>query len=56
LEEIDNAKNTGRVRVQKDEWRADSETGEIIAEGEQIVVTRLDGTHMVVKIRKKEEE
>ncbi len=56
LEEIDNVKNTGRVRVQKDEWRADSETGEIIAEGEQIVVTRLDGTHMVVKIRKKEEE
>ncbi len=55
LEEIDNVKNTGRVRVQKDEWRADSETGEIIAEGEQIVVTRLDGTHMVVKIKKEEE-
>ncbi len=55
LEEIDNLKNTGRVRVQKDEWRADSETGEKIAEGERIVVTRLDGTHMVVKIKKEEE-
>ncbi len=55
LEEIDNVKNTGRVRVQKDEWRADSETGEIIPEGELIVVTRLDGTHMVVKIKKEEE-
>jgi len=55
LEEIDNVKNTGRVRVQKDEWRADSETGEIIAEGKQVVVTRLDGTHMIVKIKKEEE-
>jgi membrane protein implicated in regulation of membrane protease activity len=55
LEEIDNVKNTGRVRVQKDEWRADSETGEIIPEGERIVVIRLDGTHMVVKIIKEEE-
>ena len=55
LEKIDNVKNTGRVRVQKDEWRADSETGELIPEGAQIVVTRLDGTHMVVKIKEEEE-
>jgi membrane protein implicated in regulation of membrane protease activity len=54
LEEIDNVKNTGRVRVQKDEWRADSETGEAIAVGEQIIVTRLDGAHMVVKIKGEE--
>lgn len=55
LEEIDNVKNTGQVRVKKDAWRADSETGEIIPEGAQIIVTRLDGTHMVVKIKKEEE-
>jgi membrane protein implicated in regulation of membrane protease activity len=55
LEEIDNVKNTGRVRVEKDEWRAESENGELITEGTQIVVTRLDGTHMVVKIKKEEE-
>jgi membrane protein implicated in regulation of membrane protease activity len=54
LEEIDNVKNTGRVRVQKDEWRADSETGEIIPEGERNEVIRLDGTHMVVKIKREE--
>jgi len=54
LVEIDNVKNTGRIRVQKDEWRADSETGEIIPEGERIVVTRVDGTHMVVKIKREE--
>jgi membrane protein implicated in regulation of membrane protease activity len=55
LDEIDNVRNLGRVRVQKDEWRADSETGEIIPEGERIVVTHLDGTHMVVKIKREEE-
>ena len=55
LEEIDNAKNIGRIRVQRDEWRADSETGEIIPEGKTVVVTRLDGAHMVVKIKKQEE-
>jgi membrane protein implicated in regulation of membrane protease activity len=55
LEEIDNAKNTGRVRVKEDEWRADSETGEIIPVGRRIKVIRLDGTHLVVEFIKEEE-
>lgn len=50
LEEIDNIKNTGRVRIEKEEWRADSATGEIIKEGEKVKVVRMDGTHVVVKI------
>ena len=49
LEEIDNAKNTGRVRLKKEEWHADSETGEIIPAGTMVEVVRLDGTHLVVK-------
>jgi membrane protein implicated in regulation of membrane protease activity len=55
LEEIDNTKNSGRVRVQKDEWRADSETGGIIPVGERVKVTRMDGTHLVVTVIRKEE-
>ena len=55
LEEIDNAKNSGRVRVQKDEWRADSETGEIIPIGKRVKVTRMDGTHLVVTVIREEE-
>ena len=55
LEEIDNIKNTGRVRLKKEEWRADSESGEVISSGEQVEVVRLDGTHLVVKPIKKEE-
>ena len=55
LEDIDNINNTGRVRIDKDEWRADSETEEAIAKGTRVVVTRLDGTHLVVKVYKKGE-
>ncbi len=55
LEDIDNAKNSGRVRVQKDEWRADSETGEIISIGKRVKVTRMDGAHLVVTVIREEE-
>lgn len=56
LEEIDNIKNTGRVRVEKDEWRAESETGETIPAGEVVEVRRMDGTHLVVNVAAKKEE
>lgn len=49
LEEIDNLKNTGRVRLQKEEWRAESETGEILPVDMRVEVVRLDGTHLIVK-------
>ena len=55
IEEIDNLKNTGRVRIGKDEWRADSDTDEVIPQGKTVEVTRVDGTHVVVKIIKEEE-
>jgi membrane protein implicated in regulation of membrane protease activity len=54
LEEIDNDKNTGRVRLKKEEWRADSETGDVIPAGKKVEVTRIDGTHIVVKTFKEE--
>lgn len=50
LEDINNLENTGRVRIDKDEWRADSETEAIITKGNKVVVTKVDGTHLVVKI------
>ncbi|MFC2166357.1 NfeD family protein [Acidobacteriota bacterium] len=55
LEEIDNAINKGRVRLKKEEWRADSETGKVIPVGNQVEVVRLEGTHLVVKTRNEEE-
>lgn len=53
LEKIDNAKNTGRVRIGKEEWRADSDTGKAINKNVRVVVTGMDGTHIVVKPIKK---
>lgn len=50
LEEINNLENTGRVRIDKDEWRADSATEATIIKGKRVVVTSVDGTHLVVKI------
>lgn len=55
LEEIDNVKNTGRVRIEKEEWRADSDTGEVIPVGKMIKVNRLVGTHLVVETLKEGE-
>jgi membrane protein implicated in regulation of membrane protease activity len=54
LEEIDEVKNTGRARIDKEEWRADSDTGETIPVGARIEVVRLEGTHLVVRILKEE--
>jgi membrane protein implicated in regulation of membrane protease activity len=55
IEVIDNDKNTGKVRFDKEEWRADSETDEIIREGSAVKVVRVVGTHVVVKTVQKGE-
>jgi membrane protein implicated in regulation of membrane protease activity len=55
LEEIDNSLNFGRVRLDKEEWRADSENDSIIPTGKRVEVVRLDGTHLVVKVIEEEE-
>ena len=49
LEEVNNVENTGRVRLDKEEWRADSGSDEAIPAGRRVEVIRLDGTHLVVK-------
>lgn len=54
LEDIDEVKNTGRARIDKEEWRADSDTGETIPVGARIEVVRLEGTHIVVRPLKEE--
>ena len=55
IEEIDNMKNTGRVRIGKDEWRADSDTNEVIPVGKTVEVSRVEGTHVVVNVIKQGE-
>ena len=55
LEEVDNIKNTGRIRIGKEEWRAESDTAEAIAVGKMVEVIRVVGTHVVVKTLKEGE-
>ena len=55
LEEVDNIKNSGRIRMGKEEWRAESDTGEVIPAGKMVEVTKLVGTHVVVKTLKEGE-
>lgn len=50
LENIDNIGNTGRVRLQTEEWRAKSDDGAVIPEKARVKVVRVDGTHLVVKL------
>jgi membrane protein implicated in regulation of membrane protease activity len=42
------------VRIGKDEWRADSDTDEVIPVGKTVEVIRVEGTHLVVKILNQE--
>ena len=49
LETIDNTADTGRVRMNKEEWRASSADGQPITEGARVVVAAIEGTHLVVK-------
>ncbi len=48
IEAIDIVENTGRVRVESDEWRAVAETGPI-EEGSVVRVTALRGTKLLVE-------
>ena len=47
LEEIDPLMATGRVRVEREEWRADSVDGQKIAKDEVVEVVRVAGTRLL---------
>jgi len=46
---IDNSKNEGRVIVDGDDWRAETENDILINEGEKIEVLRINSTILIVK-------
>jgi membrane protein implicated in regulation of membrane protease activity len=48
IEKIDNHLNTGRVRVDREEWVADSEDDVVIEAGSRVKVTGVVGAHLVV--------
>ncbi len=52
LEEINNLENTGRVRMNKEEWRAESANDVIIPKNKKVKVIQVDGTHLIVELIK----
>lgn len=46
---IDNSLDTGRISVEGDDWRAESENNEIINAGEKVEILRVDSTILTVK-------
>jgi len=55
IETVDDTKNTGRIRIGQDEWRANSETGGVIPGGTRVKIIRIDGTHAIVQPIEEEE-
>lgn len=48
-EEIDNEKNTGRVRIDGDYWKAVSSTGEVLPENTKVKILKLDSIIVTVE-------
>lgn len=49
LEDVDNSKNSGSVKIGDVVWSAKSENGEVIAEGERATVTGIDGVKLILR-------
>jgi inner membrane protein len=49
LVDIDNAETKGLVKVEGEEWRAESVDGEIIERGDWIIVESIEGTRLIVR-------
>jgi membrane protein implicated in regulation of membrane protease activity len=49
IDTIESDDGTGRVRVEREEWRADSAESQILAVGTHVVVERVSGTHLIVR-------
>ncbi len=50
IEEINNDKGTGRVRMDREEWRAESDNGDVIPVDTHVETVQIEGTHLIVKL------
>jgi len=48
IEAIEPGDGAGRVRLEREEWRADSPAEYVIPVGSRVIVRRVEGTHVVV--------
>ena len=50
LETIDPVHGKGKVRLEHDQWRAETTDGSVIESGTQVEVVRIDGTRLIVQV------
>jgi len=55
VERIDNAKNAGRVRIEREEWRAEGDSDEVIPKGVSVKIIGVKGAHVVVRALEEKE-
>ena len=46
---MDNLREKGLAKISGVQWRLKSENGDVISEGERVIVTALEGVKLVVK-------
>lgn len=49
VETLDDGNAQGRVRVEREEWRADAPGFEPVVAGTSVTVVRIEGTHLIVR-------
>lgn len=49
IDTIESDDSSGRVRIDREEWRADSAENQTLAVGTHVVVERVSGTHLIVR-------
>ena len=47
-EDVEPGDGSGRVRIQREEWRADASGAQTISVGSRVTVERISGTHLIV--------
>ncbi|MBU1699253.1 MAG: NfeD family protein [Candidatus Eisenbacteria bacterium] len=50
IEDIDNKRATGMVRIEREEWRAEGVDEDSIPKGTRVEVVDVSGTHLLVKV------
>ena len=49
VQTIDNSKNEGRVVVEGDDWKAQTENDEVVESGKKVEIVKVDSTLLIVK-------
>lgn len=49
IQTIDNSKNEGRVVVEGDDWKAQTENDEVVESGKKVEIVKVDSTLLIVK-------